>query len=517
MALGTLATGGAHAAFPFDPVQVDLYLSGASAVQNNFKAQLSALLNAGYKTACDNSTANCSEYFAVTGTLKSAAPVPAVLFGKTARIIYRTRGGSVLGVDPVARAEKVQWMDMASGTCSTTAPAGESVVADYYCSPLGTDGANDGRVPDLGVSDVEPRMFQSPLNVEWDPTAMADKPQLSPADLNALSPKPAYQQAFGVPVTNVISTSMFLNKPMVTSMLGKFGQMHDWANVPGAPVAAINPGQATKPVVVCRRVQGSGTQATANYFVSNFGCAGSAYDIPGRMATDSAFYNAQGSGLTKYDPIFIDPSLGYTVVENPGSGDVRSCLTAAQIGTNWTFKADTNLWHQVTFSGVGKNTAGTTIYTNADTAVLAPYGAVGVLSYDSAGLESGWHYHDLNGFLTANAAAIDASARPATSTAKYALAAMMEGSWDYYGEVSMQYRNGSNGKPALGGDLKTLADALITIVGDPAKVTPNKGIAALAPYVPTGNVTTNKVSKVTKSANTCNTSTLFYPPAIWAP
>lgn len=545
LALGSLATGGAQAAVPFDPVQVDMFLSGASAVQNNFKAQLSNLFVAGYVTAADNTTSNGADFFAVTGTFKSAAPVPVALQGKTARITYRTRGGSVWGVDPVAREEQIQWMKMDSATCSTTPPpVVTTLTANYYCAPTGDDSGSNGRKSDLGVSDVEPKMFQGPLNVEF------GKNQLSNFDLAGLKSSAVYQQAFGVPLTNAIPTSLFMNRPMVVSLVSK--KTVSWLDikglgstaVPADPINAINPGSSTtKPVVVCRRVQGSGTQATANFFINQFGCAGGAYVPPARMSESDGF-GAQGSGASKADPIMIDPSYGYTVVENPGSGDVRNCLVAAQNGTNHTFKGDDGLWYQITFSGVGTDSATPTpnvIYTNGDPTVNAPFGAVGVLSYDSAGKEgTTWHFQDLSSVLTANAAAIDASSRPAAtapniSTARYALAAMMEGSWDYFSEVTMQYRNGLNGKtaltdtppavnPATGnystGALKTLADQLVISFGDPAVMNTLKsyklGIAALpSTYTPAASVTTNLVSKGTKSGDTCAPNTLFFKPQFW--
>lgn len=509
LACGTLITGGAQAAFPFDPVQVDLFQSGASAVQNNLKSQVPSLFQAGYKTACDNTTTNCSAFFAVTGTLANAAPVPLSIRGKTARIIYRTRGGSGWGVGVVARAQPIQWMAMNSATCSTTAPAGSTVPADYYCAPTGDDSLNPaagGRVPDLGISDVEPKMFQAPLNVEFGQT------QLDAFNLAGLTNFAVYQQAFGMPMTNVIPTSLRVDRLSLQSLLSKSGSMHDWTQVNGAPTALINPGSATKPVVVCRRVQGSGTQATANYFVNGFGC-NAPYVDPSRMA-DSAGFGAQGTGSTASDPIVIDPSAGYTVVENPASGDVRSCLAAAQNGTNWKFKGDDGKYYEVTFSG-GDSTL-TTPYSNVDPTVVKPYGATGVLSYDSAGAENGWHFHDIDGWVAANSTAIDASGRPATSTAKYAVAGMVEGDWEYFSEESMQYRNGANGQPALTGDLKTLADGLIKVLGDPAVINANLGIAGLPnQYPPTMNVTTNKVAKGTKLGDTCKQKQINYTPQFW--
>lgn len=540
LACGTLAAAGAQA------YDVDLYLSGASAVQSNFVAQLPNLMVAGYTTACDNTTTNCAGFFAVKGTFKSAAPVPAGLQGKTVRITYRTRGGSVWGVDPVAKAAAIQWMDMDSATAGAcaAAPVGYTFGVNQLCSPTGNDDgtANSfgpARIPDLGVSDVEPKMFTG-INLEYDTGAHAYRTALSSTDLGGLTNFPAFQNAFSMPMTNVIPASMFVDKGTLLGLLSSTTlKMHDWSGVAGAPLAALNPLNASngtnKPVVVCRRVQGSGTQATTNYFVNNFGCSGAAYSTPSRMATDSAGFDATGIYIantvtsTAANPIIIDPSVGYTVVENPGSGDVRSCLAAAQAGTNWAFKGDDNNYYQVTFSGAA---TGTTVpYTNFAPSVGAPFGAVGVLSYDSAGKENGWHFHDLDGLLTQNVAAIDASLRPATSTAKYATAAMIEGVWDFFSEESMQYRNGSNGKPALvdvaagaptyagslsTGPVKTLSDTIIKVVGDPAYINANLGIAALPTnYTPDASVTTNKVAKGTKFGDTCKPKTPQYKPQFW--
>ena len=521
LAFGTFVTGGAQAAFPFDPVQVDLFLSGSSDVQNNLKGQLSNLFIAGYKTASDSTTKNGAHFFAVTGTLKSAAPLPSVLWAKTARITYRTRGGSVWGVAPIAREEQIQWMKMDPTTCSIIVPPGATATADYYCSPTGFDGGPNGRKADLGVSDVEPKMFKAPFNVEL------GKTQLNSAESNGLKSALVYQQVFGVPMTDVIPPSLVLTEAIVESMLDNSGLMHDWKDVPGAPLSAINPGSPPNkdPVVVCRHVEGG--QAIANHFFLHFPCGSPV--PPARMVP------GLGAG-TADDPVIIDPTLGYTVVENPSSGDVRSCLRAAQNGTNWTFVGDTGLWYQVTFSGTGRDTLNNIIHINDDTTVVAPYGAVGVLSYDSAGKESGWHFHDLNGFLTLHAANIAFSGRPATSTAKYALAAMMESPWEYFSEVTMQYRNGTNGKNALSdtppavnpatgnysvGPLKTLADSLINILREPTNVNANLGNAALpifftpvGPASPTLN--TNKVSKVSKVGDTCAKPKLFPPaPLFW--
>lgn len=507
-----LAATSSHAAVdPFGAVDIDLFLSGASAVQSNFTTQFQNLFESSGSNAyvyLVDTTSSGTDYRAVVGKLKAGAI--SGLDGKLVRIVYRARGGSVLGVDPVARAEKVQHIAITGANCTIEGvPTYGDTTADYKCSPTGTDGANDGRTPDFGVSDVEPAMFQEPYNVEYDPTAGESKPQLSPTELAVFSGTvfPVYQQAFGVPITNTIATTAKIDQAVVASMMASSGLIRNWSQVVGS-------GQtANDPVVVCRRVQGSGTQATANLFFTGFPCNSPSNTKPTRMS-DSPGYQVDGDG-SEANPFIIDPSAGYTVVENPTSGNVRSCLSAAQAGTNHKFKGDDNNWYEVTFSGT--STMG---YENENAAKVFPFGAVGVLSYDSAGQESGWHFHDLAGVLTNAAADIDASGRTATSTAKYALAAMIESPWNYFSEVTMQYRNATvNGVPVLAGNAKTFVDAFITKLGNPADMslsTINKGIAALpANYVPTGVVTTNKVSKGSRGGDSCAPKKLKYVPQFW--
>ena len=551
---GTLATGGAQA------YQIDLFLSGSSAIQGPVIENLLFFMKPGYVTACDNTSSNCANFFAVKGVIRDDIslyyPPLLALAGKTVRITYRTRGGSVWGVDPVAKATPIQWMDMDSataGACSA-APTYFSVhlnamtfLPDQLCAPTGNDDGTanrygTARVPDLGVSAVEPKMFQTPLNVSYDIGAHAYRSQLDARNLSGLWPATAvFQQVFGIAMTNVIphdlissdpALNMFVDRLSFQSMLSKSGLMHDWTKVNGAPVSNINPGAIIKPVVVCRMTQGSGTQAITNYFVNGFGC-NAPYVDPSRMA-DSAGFDASGIYVqgavtsTQTKPIIIDPSAGYTIVENLSSGDVRSCLAAAQAGANWAFKGDDDNYYQVTFSGAA---TGTTIpYTNINSTVVAPYGAVGVLSYDSYSYsnlsypssycatpheaECGWHFHDLNRLLTANAAAIDASNRQANSSAKYAVAAMIEGPWEFFSEVTVQYR--PYGPAALSGDLKTLADGLIHVLGDPAFINASSGAAALPnQYSPTMDVTFNKVAKGTKLGDTCKQKQMYNTPQFW--
>ena len=246
LACGTLTAGGAQAVV----YDVDLFMSGASAVQANFVAQLPSLLvPASIVKACDNLTpSSCAGFFAVKGTFLPAASLPAslaTLANRTVRITYRTRGGSVWGVDPVSRGAPIQWMDMDNplplntpGACSTVAPGifGETL----HCPPTGNDNSDpmlntSGRVSDLGVSDVEPKMFYG-INLEYDISTMASRIALNSQDVGGLTSSPVFANSFGVPMTNVIPESMLLAKETLRGLLSSNSSLlHDWSKVPNAP------------------------------------------------------------------------------------------------------------------------------------------------------------------------------------------------------------------------------------------------------------------------------------------
>ena len=232
-------------------------------------------------------------------------------------------------------------------------------------------GTAGNRKPDFGVSDVEPQMFKSPLNVEFGQT------QLSATELAKFSGtiKPGYQVIFGPAVTLNLGITD-LSRTQVASLLT--GAYVTWDQV-GAAIDT--------PVVVCRRVQGSGTQASFNQYFLNFPCAANNIAQSGNLSptrmSDSAGFGVGGTGASSGDPILIDPSLGPTTVENPASGDVRSCLIAAQNGADHSFKGDDGKFYKVQFSKPG-----------------GPYGAIGVLSLDSkgnTGYGAQWTFSKLNG------------------------------------------------------------------------------------------------------------------------
>jgi hypothetical protein len=406
MAVAALSGQAAMAAAPgiATTPDVDVYLTGASAPQNILGALAETMFGANtagtfnnYHVFYDNGSTIGASYRAYYGALQAPINVNSPTVGSVTlaagtkvRLINRAKGGSVWGVDPVARTQNIAWMNPSSGNC--TLQTNTSLAYQYLCAESGSDtNAADvnNRVSDFGVSDVEPAMFKATLNVE------GNAGELTPAELATLTSTAANGLLFGIPATTSVPAGINFTRGLFSSILSGYTQ--DWTSVDGT--IASGPTQ----VVICRRVQGSGTQTTYNAYFNNFPCTASSF-VPGvaqpsRMS-DSAGYSETVSTIT------VDPTAGFTVVENPSSGNVRTCLERAQTGGTHTYSYLTDLGVtktvSVNFGGGG-------------------YRAVGVLSLDSTPTAN-WGFRNLNG-------------QAPTKTN------LRNGNYDFFGEQSMQYNN----------------------------------------------------------------------------
>lgn len=472
------AAAPAFALTAFEAPELTVYLSGASA-PDNFLEQIATGMFTGTKGTdwfayVDNGDGKQQRAF--FGTMKTTAvdsTIPSGLSGKKVLFIKRSTGGSVFGVNPVARGEALAVLKVAAADCSNVSvPTG----FNYKCPVVGVDpgvGTPTGAemVPDFGVSDVSPALFKEPFNVEFGAS------QLSPAEVAAMTIKGVNTIAMGLAVTNAIPASTYISRATYGALLS--GNIGDWTQVD--PLLAPAAGSQ---VLVCRRVPGSGTQTSYNWFFNNFPCAtesiaGTGHTTPTRMA-DSASGIVSGTG-TSADPYVIDPSAGYTVLENSSSGNVADCMAKASGGGVHTFKDEQGKNYSVNFGTGG-------------------YGAVAVLSVDSLGKSSnaanGWSYRALDGAGSyydsdAGTAVVPASTGNGVHPSK---ANLIDGKYEFASEVTMQYRS------SLIGVKKTFADFFIARAGSPAFNT-NPWVAALPPaYDPT---TTANVAKGTRFGNMC--------------
>jgi len=397
----------AQAAGPTIPAGTKVvFLSGASA-PDNFLADISASMLTGVTAIRSNDSGILHRAFLG----KAAAGIPGVAVGTDILFIKRSKGGSVYGVDPIARGQRIETLDFNNCVVGTAPYA-------WSCGTKGIDpgvaghetAANTGLVADFGVSDVEPALFQEPYNTE------NGQPALTAAERGRLSNKPVNQIMMGIVATNAVADTTHISRSQYGAMLA--GKLDTWEQVDGS----------SSPVVVCRRVNGSGTQTSYNWFFTGFPCnaASSGFaDTPPASADNSYGFDGAHAG-TAADPFIIDPTAGLTIIENSGSGDVRNCLKAAQAGTDFTVTGSNNQVYKVLFSAVG-----------------GPSKAIGVLSLDSynnanaAG--SGFTFRHLDGAGSFNGATQTSSAG-ATGIAP-SKANLLNGKYDFAVELSMQARN----------------------------------------------------------------------------
>ncbi len=503
LALASIAgQASAQAVAPFEAPDITIYLSGASAPQNGIGEITEQLFDKTQNFYVYSNNTSASDYRAYFGRTK----VGVIASGqKKVLLINRARGGSVFGVNPVARSEYIQTINRVSPGCAIAAYtiAGLTGVTGYYagCPLVGND-ANPadttGAIPDFGVSDVSPYMFKGPSNVE------AGSTELTPTELGYLLPKTTAALSFGIVATNAVPSTVNLSRNVYGQLLS--GATKVWDKVPGA---------GTGNVVVCRRVPGSGTQATYNWYFGGFPCTSGnvakSVNAPLAGEGDSAGYLTAGSG-TSADPYVIDPTAGYTVIENSTSGDVRNCLQKANAGGVHTYnKVEVDPATgavQTNYYSVNFGTGG--------------YKAVGVLSLDSSGKENGWSFRALEGTGTlATSLATDTTGPAFTGTGVGPTRAnLVEGLYDFVGEVSYQknvHTGALNNYNAFSTDKKNFIDAFIAAAGNPATLEAIAGVpgvrhayAALitgSTNVPaidaTTDLVTNNVVRADRNGNQC--------------
>ncbi|OQW86642.1 MAG: hypothetical protein BWK72_16270 [Rhodoferax ferrireducens] len=397
-----------------------LYISGASAVQGGL-GQIATTLFTGTNYYFIPSTASGrkdSDYRAYAGKLAVAAGGWAA--GSNVIIINRARGGSVQGVNPVARRTSIESLVVTAASCA----AGAGTSGDpFKCDAL------DTRVPDAGVSDVAPALFDGAFNTEGEPAEAA----LSPAELSTLTPTPLYGLAFGVPMTR--NVPLFnVNKAVLSAIMT--GNVGTWDKVLPKTVPAV----PADDILVCRRVNGSGTQAVANLYYGNYPCdTGTRLNTPADRETGAA-WDYVNSFVVEGD------TGGLNVVENSSSGDVRSCLNNAY---DASLKAYNGSAVAGTLSVDGKSIVGAVGYTGYITADRAgnpvavqfrdgqAHKAVGVLSMDSlkdSTATSKWTFRALDGAgeitLAGGVPATSGTGRLPT------LASLTDGTWDMQGWIS---------------------------------------------------------------------------------
>lgn len=339
-----LVSASAFALPPSAPVDIEVFMSGASAQDNGIARLFNDICVANtLDTYRDGATATGVSHFAYfcnvdvnqvadgaadgalhdwvlthpdtdAGTPGYQGTMPAVLFHK------RAAGGSGMGVNPVIAETAIAHMVVNAATCTASATPNL-----YGC----TTTANV--VSDAGVSDVNPEMFVG-QNVP-----AGDFPVDAAEVAAKMTVIPGAALLFGVPVSEPLYRALQLAQ-------GKTVGMDDEANMPSlskAEAASIYAGRVknwnsfkvgptgqglrdyvvalggTAPssnlVNICRRVNGSGTQAQSNAKFLNYPCTAGA----GAPASSGS------------------PVLGPVITLNSSSGNVDTCLNTAATNNRW--------------------------------------------------------------------------------------------------------------------------------------------------------------------------------------
>lgn len=421
-----------------------MFISGASAVQGGL-GQIANSLFTGtnyFFTPSATSGATSSDYRAYAGNLAQAAGGwPA---GTAVIIVNRAKGGSVQGVNPVARGQAIETMVVSAASCTTGTGTGGD---PFRCNTLGT------QVPDAGVSDVAPRLFDGLYNTEGEPA----EPALNEAELAVLTATPIYGLAFGVPVTKNVPTTVKFNKSLLSAIMT--GNVGTWD--------FVDPSLPADDIVLCRRVNGSGTQAVANLYYGNYPCdTGLRANVP--AARDSG---ASWNGVNTFT--VEGGSGGIDVIENSSSGNVRTCLDSAMIAAGLPNDGSYTSYNT-------SDRAGNPVTVRFRNGVQ--HKAIGVLSMDSLNAStttSRWSFRSLDGAgeITWNGSI--ATAPVVSGTGKHpTLANLIDGTWDMQGWISFNLPNTTSANKAA------LAANFVAAARSPAILNSLSGLRYVSAAIP---------------------------------
>jgi hypothetical protein len=362
-----LIAGHAHALSPTvvgNASTIKVYAAGASAIRNIvgqiFLQNCASNLDIYYsdKSAGGSFTsdgANGDSHRVYTCTLKAESSLEADLKGKglggqNVAFFKRDAGGSGQGVFPLATPSNAANL-LVSDACTSTGNAANFNSTTGVTTPSFLCKSSETvRAPDLGFSDVEPKLFKG-LNTPSGFNAIG----LSTAQAAGLTVVPTFQTVMAVAVSNSLYTAMQAAQgtsgmpSMPHAVMGSLtrGELQDPAG--GLGWQALGVANPEQQVNVCRRGPGSGTQAAANIMFSGYPCSALA-QTPPAVNSDSEYAN------TLTPASWTDGA--FFVYEASSSGNVANCLTNANAAGGYAVghisrdTAPTANWKFVALDGI---------------------------------------------------------------------------------------------------------------------------------------------------------------------
>lgn len=325
-------SGSVSAWTPNDVPDLQINMSGATAMDNSITSLFSSLCDAGTLDSYFNAGANPGNAHRAFFCTLSPAKVPLLSGPRRVLFVKRSAGGSAQGVNPIIDQRRLEALNIFNNNC-TLSPT-PSDPRRWLCR-TSQAGDLERRYSDIGISDVEPIMFRG-INT---PAGFGEVTQIGASDLDVAS---VAALLFGVPVTNRLYNALqvvqrgegelpntcnvgdyteacmpSLTKQQVATMIS--GGIRRWSDLRvGEPAVALTsyPGvtaPASNIFRYCRRVFGSGTGAQQYAKFLNTPCA-----------------EGVGSPLNN-----SNPATGPILTVNSGSGDMDLCLDNANTANQW--------------------------------------------------------------------------------------------------------------------------------------------------------------------------------------
>ncbi|MFY9513854.1 MAG: hypothetical protein WAQ05_23065 [Rubrivivax sp.] len=389
-----------------DAATVKVYLSGASALRATIAGVVLNDICGGSATNSSTTLYNVAEsgsgftfsgnYWAISCNVTAAGGAKVGLSAGTPVAFFKSdAGGSAQGVFPVYFQDDRLFAQPVPLSGCTTATTADRV---YSGCP-----ATRAAKAMFGVSDVEPGLFKGVNVPNNDPSDLEDDTYpgdgLTGTQLAQMRITPVVQTVFGVAVNNNLYAAMFAKQNLAakkdasgaacttassdetcTPTIGyaEARSLFQGGESNWRLLVAGSDSKLDTQVNVCRRVNGSGTQAGANAGLLQFPCNGNSLAPADYASSSSAAPEAVSqktalteSGLTMAQ--YADANMGGAAVggaypampsgtlfvfEGPGTGDVVTCLNRANNGGGYAIghvskenAPGSNLWKHVRLEG----------------------------------------------------------------------------------------------------------------------------------------------------------------------
>ena len=372
----------ATSAYALTPAQIDaargagtlkeIRIAGATALRLSVAAYMKEICSAASFDVIWNSNSEGTFHRAYSCNLGVAQGNYGI--GTPVLVYKRDQGGSGQGVNPIAQAaDQTAMRVLNDATCTAInggSPAADAAVPSYICTGTEITGIKS----DAGISDVEPALFSVNVNLPTGSIA------LTSAQLATLDVAPLAQALFAVAVNTKAYRALQEAQGIIApggALLDVPADQSTWtdatlATIPSLPsnfVRSVLTGQAfggsaargwnvvipnatykvndlgvlrpavdatssTKTLNICRRVEGSGTQAVSNAFFSNNPCGAGA-------AAFTPLGNPGSTGDSETLVSTVANGGAPAIQEGSGNGNVEGCLgadtnSAVQAGTDNT-------------------------------------------------------------------------------------------------------------------------------------------------------------------------------------